>query len=59
MQITQLVKSKTVWLNIILGAVVGFGSVFGIEPDAESIGTFAAMANIILRLMTTNSISDK
>ena len=59
MDLTQLLKSKTLDTNVLAGAVVAILSAFGVAVPVGVITSFFVVINVILRLITKEPISAK
>ena len=55
----KLFKSKTINFNLLIPAIVGLLSAFGVVVPVEVATGILAIGNFILRLMTTEAIVDK
>jgi uncharacterized membrane protein (DUF441 family) len=55
----QALKSKTIWVNLILGALVPFLVSLGVEIKPEQASTGLVLVNLILRAVTGEKLSDK
>jgi len=57
--IKQMLKSKTILFNAIVGSVVTFLKIGGIESNPEVVTGILTVGNFILRLITKEAIKDK
>ena len=55
----KLLKSKTFWFNIITGGLVVVDQLTGKIIPTEASASIVAIGNVILRLITTQSVSQK
>ena len=55
----KLFKSKTINFNLLVPALVGLLTAFGVAVPVEVVTGVLAIGNFILRLLTDSSIADK
>ncbi|RJQ38318.1 MAG: hypothetical protein C4555_05135 [Dehalococcoidia bacterium] len=55
----QVLKSKTVWINLILGAAVPFLVSLGVDIKPEQASTGLVLVNLILRAVTNQPLNEK
>lgn len=57
--IPKLRKSKTAGGNVLVGAVISILAQFGVTLDPEVISAVFVLANLILRMITKKSLTEK
>jgi hypothetical protein len=55
----KLLKSRTFWFNAITGAITVIDALNGKVIPVEISGAVVAIGNVVLRLLTTKSVSEK
>ena len=50
-------KSKTIWFNALLGAVVAFTQAIGHPLGEDVIAAIVTIGNILLRIITTEPVT--
>jgi len=52
-------KSKTIWFNAVLGAVIAFTQAIGHPMGEEVIAAIVTIGNILLRVVTSAPVTAK
>lgn len=55
----QVLKSKTIWINLILGALIPFLVSLGVDIKPEQASTGLVLVNLILRAITNQPLNEK
>ena len=59
MTLKQVMKSKTIDVNVAAGILLPVLIFFGVDLSVEEVGAFFAVINIGLRFLTNRAVSEK